>query len=603
MADVDESHEDIDSPQRSCLKLQEPSPDEPLSCWGSLMYTAQWYTQKVVRTVTNVHKSVVEPYEIYDSIVREILTSRLLLPEDRAYVESVLTSEVNLATVDEERKWPETYRRHCLVSTLAVFAILLCLRRSSKIQLLSLVTALGLTASKFLSVSMLKLSVLQLTPIQSMQSCLLKWALVQIKDDESLQAGGSHGHASSSRQPESTALVEIETIARADSKLFARTVFETIQSECLLWQAVTRDIRTAILEDDVELIMPVGLDDCRVSCPKLFCQPESIEESTDNYSYGAVHSLKTLNDLHRSECLRNLCLGLVQRCALSMKSVFLCKKALESVVALQGKKYDFLCRQYSELKAKQSSLFTRLNTQLKNGNIKSKYSDCDVSVRMLCTNLERCLQLATAIHYEIQEGQDQSSALSVDAINEMIEILNGNLTQSVSFSADLQVRVTSKRTPKPTTPRSASRHASIESHPETPVVDLASLPSEPAFDEVYVGKSDCSTRNDEVDCSRDLDDREACGASLAPPVLNQLKDVLKLKEAERITREAAAMKRLGLEEPSSSSSEDDEDTIENEPMLRSVGHTGFEASLAAQVAARAALAADDFVYDSDEDND
>ena len=77
-----------------------------------------------------------------------------------------------------------------------------------------------------------------------------------------------------------------------------------------------------------------------------------------------------------------------------------------------------------------------------------------------------------------------------------------------------------------------------------------------------------------------------------------------VKEAERISREAAAMKRLGLEElPSSSSSEGEDDTEEDDKTLSSAAHTGFDASLAAQVAARSALAAEDFVYDSDEDND
>lgn len=63
------------------------------------------------------------------------------------------------------------------------------------------------------------------------------------------------------------------------------------------------------------------------------------------------------------------------------------------------------------------------------------------------------------------------------------------------------------------------------------------------------------------------------------------------------------MKRLGLEEPPSSSEDEEQDTEEDDRTLRSVGHTGFDPSIAAQVAARAALAADDFVYDSDEDND
>lgn len=538
MAMLESETEDVDPPHpshRALLRsLQEPPPPQPLSYWGSVKYTAQWYTDKVVQTMSNVQKSVVEPYEIYDSIVRQILTSRLLLPEDRAFVESVLNSETNLASLDERRKWPETHRSRCLISTLAVFAALLCLRRGSKVQLLSLVTALGVTASKFLSVSMLKLSILQLTAVQSMQSTLLKWALVQIKDDESFHAQGAQPGPSSALHaiPRSMALNEIETMAREDSELFARNVFETLQMECLLWQAVSRETRSALLQDDLELIMPANLDDCKTSCPKLF-QSEGLAESTDNFSYNAVQSLKTLNDLHRSECLRNLCLALVQRCHLSLKSVFVCKKALDSVVALQGDKYDFLCREHTELKAKQSSLFTRLNTQYRNGSGKSKYSDCDVSVRMLCTNLERCLQLATAIHYEIQEGQEPGSVLSLDAINELIEILNGNLTQSVSFSADLQLRVNNKRQQKPGSRLSDSRKGSIEMGVDQSVaaIDLESLPSGPDHDEVYLGKADAPRYSDGVDginANRGFEDREPSGSSLAPPVLNQLKDVLKV---------------------------------------------------------------------------
>lgn len=635
--------EDLDPPhptrQALLRSLQEPLPPQPLSYWGSLRYTAQWYTDKVVQMLINVQKSVIEPYEIYDSIVRQILTSRLLLPEDRAFVESVLNSETNLASLDERRKWPETHRARCLVSTLAVFGVLLCLRRNSKLRLISLVTALGVTASKFLSVSMLKLSILQLTAVQSMQSSLLKWALVQIKDDESFHAQGTQTGPSAACSssnvhiPSSAVLIGIETMAREDSELFARNVFETLQTECLLWQAVSRETRAALLKDDLELIMPATLDDCKTACPKLF-QSEGLAESTDNFSYGAVLSLKTLNDLHRSECLRNLCLALVQRCHLSLRSVFLCKKALDTVVALQGDKYDFLCREHTELKAKQSSLFTRLNTQYRNGNSKSKYSDCDVSVRMLCTNLERCLQLATAIHYEIQEGQEPGSVPSLGAINELIEILNGNLTQSVSFSADLQLRVNNKRQQRSGSRLIDSRKASIEMIGSQPSpTDLESLPSGPEHDEVYFGKTDSQRRSDAVDGgdrNRDFEDRDPSGASLAPPVLSQLKDVLKAKEVERIEREAAAMKRLGLEELPSSESENDLDDNNDDLELResrqskmrpmssggplpNAGHTGFTPSLASQVAAAAgavksfggnaaAGAADDYIYETDSDN-
>ncbi|OQR71612.1 hypothetical protein BIW11_10894 [Tropilaelaps mercedesae] len=621
--DVDPSHPNHRTLIRS---LQEPAPPQPLSYWGSLRYTARWYTNRVIQTATNVQKSVIEPYEIYDSIVRQLLTSRLLLAEDRAFVESVLNSETNLALLDERRKWPETYRARCLISTLAVFAALLCLRRHSKLQLVSLVSALGVTASKFLSVSMLKLSVLQLTAVQSMHASLLKWALVQVKDDESFHAQDARAGPSTSRpEPSSAALVSIETMAREDSELFARNVFETLQAECLLWQVVSRDTRSALLDDDVNLIMPTHLDDCQSSCPKLF-QSEGLAESTDNFSYGAVQSLKTLNDLYRSECLRNLCLALVQRCHLSLRSVFLCKKALDTVVSLQSEKYDFLCKQHTDLKAKQSSLFTRLNTQYRNGSsgVKSKYADCDVSVRMLCTNLERCLQLATAIHYEIQEGQEPGSVLSLDAVNELIEILNGNLTQSVSFSADLQLRVNNKRQQRSGS-QTATRRASVEQAAERGTSDIRqeNLSSEPEHDEVYVGRAEKARRADKVDVagrSRDFGDREPTGASLAPPVLNQLKDVLKAKEAERIERETAAMKRLGLEELPSSDSEndldDDVDRMGNQSKFRlstagtvlaNVGHTGFAPPIASQAAAaagtrRASGGGDDFIYDTESDD-
>lgn len=111
---------------------------------------------------------------------------------------------------------------------------------------------------------------------------------------------------------------------------------------------------------------------------------------------------------------------------------------------------------------------------------------------------------------------------------------------------------------------------------------------------------------------------------------SSISDYFQAKEVERIEREAAAMKRLGLEELPSSESENDLDDNNDDLELResrqskmrpmssggplpNAGHTGFTPSLASQVAAAAgavksfggnaaAGAADDYIYETDSDN-
>lgn len=588
--------EEVDPPQLSLVRMPVDPPDSKpaLSYWGSLKYTAKWYTDKLLQRLNNVQKAVVEPYEVYDSIVRQILTSKILLPEDRAFVESVLNSETSFACLNESRKWPETYRIHCLVSSLAVFVVLLCLKRNTKFELVALSAALFVTVAKYLTVSQLKCSIFDLGSTQATQAAIIKWAMVQIKDDESFN---SQQGASTSKTVDSPALLEIETMGRQDSELFARNVFETIQAECLLWETVSRDIRTAIIQHDRKLILPANLEDCATSCPRLF-QSQDIAESTDNFSFSAVKSIKTLSDLQQSECLRNICLALVQRCQLGMRSVYMFKASLDTVVALQLDNVDFLYRQHCELKAKQSSLFSRLQNQYNSGNGKSKYADCDLSVRVLCTNLERCLQLATAVHYEIQEGQDTGVTPSFGRMNELIDLLTGNLTQSVSFAADFQLRINTRRQRRasPAKLEDSMQQSQFEEIERVNIVDLESLPSGPSHDEIYLGKVERRKSSGEGGGDgRTQEDREPSGA-LAPPVMSQLKDVLKAKEAERITREAAAMKRLGLEEPQSSSDDDDDDQSRRpgtaESSLTSGGgqyHTGFSMILAQAAAQKAKL--------------